>query len=391
MNKKLRICHIGWAMSPHTARWVKWFADRGHDSRLITDQGEIEGVKTYLIPQNFGVDTRPRWKRYMRLSFNIWRIQKMKYPLQRILWLRNLINEINPDIVHSHPLWYPGNLGVWVKAKNFVVTVMNGDVLYHHSKDASLSHHLMVMYAMRKAKLITGVSQTLLNAAQKHGASEEKTYVIRRGVNLSLFNSHRDKDEVKKQLVLKSKYIVLSPRYLAPVGNVSTLIRAVPLIVEKIPNIKFVFIFPQSGDSRSLELKALGRELGVLKYLEFIGKVPHEQVPLYHTAADLMVSIPLEDSGPIAMQEAMACGAVPVMSDLPCVREWIEHDKNGILIPAKDFKRLANEIVGLLENDEKRSSFVEKNLTLIHEKGDQEKWMEKVEDLYYSLINKKGI
>ena len=92
----------------------------------------------------------------------------------------------------------------------------------------------------------------------------------------------------------------------------------------------------------------------------------------------------------IAMQEAMACGAVPVMSDLPCVREWIDHDQNGILTPAKDIKRLANEIIELLENNEKRSSFVERNLKLIEEKGDQEMWMKQVEDLYYSLLNKKG-
>ena len=382
--RKLKICHIGWANSAHTARWVKWFADQGHDSYLITDQGEIEGVKTYVIPKSFEVESGPRWKRYMRLSFNIWRIQKMKYPMQRILWLRNLINKINPDIVHSHPLWYPGSLGVFVNCKNFVVTVMNGDVMYHHGKDASLGHHLMVMYAMRKAKLITGVSQTLLNAAQKHGASEKKTHVIRRGVDLTLFNSNRDKDEVKKRLSLKAKYIVLSPRYLAPMGNVSTIIRAVPLIVKKISDIQFIFLW---GGPEVEKLRILAEELGVSDHMVFVGTIPHEHVPLYHTAADIMVSIPLDDSGPIAMQEAMACGAVPVMSDLPCVREWIDHDQNGILTPAKDFKRLANEIIELLENNEKRSSFVEKNLKLIEEKGDQNMWMEKVEKLYYGLID----
>ena len=91
----MKICHIGWATSAHNARWVKWFADRGHDSYLITDQGEIEGVKTYVIPKSFGDELGPRWKRYMKLSFNIAWIQEMKYPIRRIRILhKSMANKI---------------------------------------------------------------------------------------------------------------------------------------------------------------------------------------------------------------------------------------------------------------------------------------------------------
>lgn len=378
MNKKLRICHIGWASSPHTARWVKWLAKRGHDSFLITDQGEIEGVKTYVIPHSFGEDKRPRWKRYMQLSINDFRIQ-------RIRWISNLVKEINPDILHSHALWYPGNLGVFLRVKNFVVTVMNGDILYHHGKDASLAHHLFVMFAMKKAKLITGVSQTLINAAQIHGANKKKTYVVRRGVDFSLFNANRDKQEIRKKLGLKSQYIVLSPRYLALKANISTLIHAVPYVLKKIRDVQFVFIYPSGGDELT-KLKMLAEDLMVSEKLLFIGTIPHEQVPLYHTAADVMVSIPLADSGPVALQEAMACGAVPILSDLPCVREWIEHDVNGMLVKAKDKEKLAEYIIDLLVNDEKRKKFSEINKKLIEERGETNKIMEEVERLYYYIL-----
>jgi len=303
-------------------------------------------------------------------------------------WIRRLVKKLNPDILHSHALWYPGYYGVFLNVRNFVVTVMNGDVLYHHGRDAGFAHHLMVMYAVRKAKLITGVSQTLIDAAIRHGARKDKTRVVRRGVDFSLFNSSENRNEIRKKLSLSAKYIVLSPRYLAPVGNVETLIRTVPLIVQKIQDIEFVFIFP--NETQLSYLQDLARRLQIEHYLKFVGRVLHEDVALYHQAADVMVSIPLADSGPIAMQEAMACGAIPIMSDLPCVREWIEHDWNGILVPAKNFQRLANEIIELLENNEKRSLFAERNLKLIQEKGDQEYWMKRMEELYYSLLNKKG-
>jgi len=325
----VKICHIGWATSPHTVRWVKWFAERGHESYLITDEGEIDGVKTYQIPQSFGIDTRPRWKRFIRLSFNDYRVQRARFKVQRYVWIRNLVRDINPEILHSHALWFPGNLGVYVRSKNFVVTVMNGDVLYHHGKDASLSHHFMVMYAMRKAKIITGVSQTLINAAQQHGAKKYKTNVIRRGVDFYLFNKNRNKEEIKRILGLKSKYAVLSPRYLGPMGNVSSLIRAAPLIIEKIRDIQFIFIFPSGGDHLG-KLKALAEGLGISDKLLFIGRIahaPHHSIRFEATCHREEQILPSADQKAFLVPLDLRLGSASILNLLDgfgCLQEWTE-------------------------------------------------------------------
>lgn len=62
-------------------------------------------------------------------------------------------------------------------------------------------------------------------------------------------------------------------------------------------------------------------------------------------------------------------GHAPVIRNLPFLKVWIEHDWNGILVPAKDERKLAREIIGLLENSEKRSLFMERNRKLIQGKG----------------------
>jgi len=111
-------------------------------------------------------------------------------------------------------------------------------------------------------------------------------------------------------------------------------------------------------------------------------------VPLYHKASDVMVSVSQYDSGPVALKESMACGNVPVISDLPSVREWIKDGWNGILVDPNNVDQIADSIIKLLENDQMRKTFADRNWKLIQEKGDQEYWMGRMEELYYELLKK---
>ena len=390
MNKKLRICHIGWANSIHVIRIVKWFSERGHDISIITDQEGIEGVKTYLIPKSFDENTRPRWKRYMRLSFNHYRVQKLRYAVQRIIWIRNLVKEINPDIIHSYSLWYPGYLGVYIKGYPFVLTVLNGDVLWK-KEDIDIYTKLRTKWGIRKADLVTGESEELMNACVKHGANKNKVHVMKNwGVNFELFNCNGSKIEIRRKLGLpENSKIILSPRNTAPHYNLDKVLKTIPKVVSKVKNVYFIFIWHGHDKDKERELKDLASRLGVQKAIIIVGFVNHDKVALYHKASEVMVSVSRYDSGPMALQEAMACGDVPVISNLPSVREWITDGWNGILVDPNNVNQIADSIIRLLENGQMRENFAERNWKLIQEKGNQDYWMEKMEELYYSLVKEE--
>jgi L-malate glycosyltransferase len=384
----VKICHIGWANSIHVERLMRWFAKKDYGISIITDNPkEIEGVKTYVIPKSFGEDTRPRWKRYMRLSFNDYRIQKLRYPVQRIIWIRNLVKEIKPDIIHSHSLWYPGYLGVYLIGYPFILTVLNGDVLWKKD-DIDIYTKLRTKWGIRKANLVTGESEELMNACVKHGAKIKKVYVMRNwGVNFELFNCNESKIEIRRKLGLpESSKIILSPRNTADFYNLDKIVRAISVVNSKVKDAYFVFIWHGNNTDKEKELKDLASQLGVQKAIKIIGFVNYDKVALYHKASDVMVSVSRYDSGPMALQEAMACGDVPVISNLPCVREWITGGWNGLLVEPNNVNQIAESIIDLLSNDTKRKNFAERNWKLIQEKGNQDYWMEKVEKLYYSLV-----
>jgi len=397
MNKKLRICHIGWAHSIHIEKLMRWFAKKGHDISIITDNSkEIDGVRNYQIPPipgSFGEDTSPRWKRYMRLSFNDYRLQKIRFHILRILWIRNIVKEINPDIVHAHSLWYPGYLAVYINGYPYVLTVLNGDVLWNKDDigmKRKFSEKIRTKYALKKANLVTGESETLIKACIQHGASKNKLHVTRCwGVDSTIFNCNEDKAEIRIMLGLsiKSK-IVLSPRNITTGAyNIDKIISAIPKVISKLNNVQFIFIWHTHDTDKENKLKDLVLELGVQDNVKIVGHVKYDKAALYHKASDVMVSVSRYDSGPVALQEAMACGNVPVISDLPSVREWITNDWNGILVDPNNVDQIADSIIKLLENNQMRKSFAERNWKLIQEKGDQEFWMGKMEELYHMIIS----
>jgi len=385
MSKKLIICHIGWAHSIHVERMMRWFAAKGHDISIITNRTkEIQGVKVYDLRRK--TDNRPRWERYKDLKFNIGWVQN----LHQIARIRRMVDEISPDIVHSHSLWYPGYLGVYIKGYPFVITVLNGDVIWTQEdigRRYSIFSKIRTKLALRNAVILTGVSRELVNACVKNGASKDKTHVMRRGVDLNRFNCNGNKAEIRYKLGLpEESKIVLSPRNTRSIYNLDKILNAIPKVVSKVQNVYFVFIWHGQDPNKEKELTDLASKLKVQEFIKIVGFVNHDQVALYHKAADIMVSVSQYDSGPVALQEAMACGDVPVISNLPSVREWVKNDWNAILIDPNNVDQIADSIIRLLENDQMRKTFAERNWKLIQEKGDQENWMQKMEQMYYSLI-----
>ncbi len=384
MENKLKICHIGWAHSIHVERLMLWLLSEGHDVSIITDKPKkIDGIRMYVVD---GESNRVSGNGRNR-TMGPGKYMKWFSLHNRISRVNKIINEISPDIIHSHSLWYPGYLGYYVKGYPFVVTVLNGDVLWEKS-NIDFFTKIRTKRAIRKADVITGESQVLIDACVKHGAEPDKTHITRGwGVDLARFNPCADKERVRNNLGLpQGSKIILSPRSTGSYYNLRNIMAAAPEILEKTENAFFVFIWHGGSPDRVRELKSMAGQLGVEKSVRFVGPVDHDKVALYHKASDLMVSVSSYDSGPVALQEAMACGDVPVISDLPSVREWITDGWNGILVDPGNVGQIAGSVITLLNNEEMRSKFSDRNWELIQEKGSQDYWVKKMENIYYSLL-----
>lgn len=376
----MKICNIGWANSIHVERWLRWFSRHGHEIHLITDRPkDIEGVSIHDI--GFKPDTRSRLQRYKNLSFNIW---WWAYFI-KILEVRRLVRQIKPDILHLHSLWYPGHLGAFAGFQPYVVTVLDGDILWQKKK--SLISRTFVQIALRRASMVFGESKQLLAECRCFGVLSDRLCLSHAGgVDLEKYNVSLDRSAVRLQLGLPREHIVLSPRSLGSIYNLKTVLRSIPIVLQSVPQAKFVFIW-HSGTTQELEdMKQLTRELGIQDSTLFVGQITENNVALYHRAADVFISVALNDSGPKALKEAMACGAAPVVSDLASVREWITNGENGFIVEPTNIKQIAHAIVTLLLDSGRRERFARINVALARQYFDERTVMNDMEKAYYSVL-----
>lgn len=81
----------------------------------------------------------------------------------------------------------------------------------------------------------------------------------------------------------------------------------------------------------------------------------------------------------------MACGAAPVVSDLPALRPGLQHEQEGLVVPLKDSRASAQAIIRLLTDHALRQRLRRGGLKAIAQFADQGVCMQRYEQLYQQL------
>jgi len=366
----MKICYLADAYSIHTQRWVKYFADKGHEVFLISyrqfGNNKIKNVKLYVLKE---------------IQSKIWGISFIINLLFTSIQVRKIIKKINPDIIHAHFVTDNGLFGALSGFHPLVVTAWGSDILLRPQKT---KNRYIARYVLKKADLVTCDSDKVKQAMIALNNKAENSYVIQWGVNLDKFNPSIDATAIKTRLNIDNAPAVISTRNFGVIYNIDTIIKAIPFVVKEIPDVKI--ILKNAYGTMEPELRNLAKELAVIESGIFVGMIDYDEMPTYLKASDVFISVPSSDSTSISLLEAMACELPVIVSDLPANREWVKDEWNGYIVPIRDEKALADAIVKLLKDEKKRKLFGRRNYELVKEKGDYEKNMEKMEELYGSLL-----
>jgi glycosyltransferase involved in cell wall biosynthesis len=123
-----------------------------------------------------------------------------------------------------------------------------------------------------------------------------------------------------------------------------TLLRAVRIALAVLPDLQLWCAFV--GTALLPEVEALLRaDERLAAHVHLLGTVPHAGVETLCRAADLFVSTSRREGSGYALIEAMACGATPVVSDIPSFRALTGDGAVGALVPVGDAEALAAAII----------------------------------------------
>ncbi len=359
----MKICFIVGGNNIFFERYCEYLVSKGHDIHVIP----------LKMPE----------KKINKITYHDFGQLKAKRILSQIVFyvrVRRFVSKrLKPEIVSSFGTNQCGWLGAFTGWHPFFLHIMGSDILV-----SPFLKKILGYFAIKKADSIISESETIRNIASKYRNSDKNNHVIQFGVKLDLFKPNIDVRDLRKELNLKDGFVIISPRNNGPIYNHDIVIRAFSEILKLKPNC-YLLLKAQDSDKKK-ELQKIAQEYGVLDKVRFFGFVPLKELPLYYNLADVFVSVPSSDSVPVTLQEAMACGVPPIVSDLPAVKEWVKDDVNGFVVPIRNAHALADAISKLLNSQEKKEQFIKYNFELVKSKSDFLKNMNEMELIYRKSI-----
>jgi glycosyltransferase involved in cell wall biosynthesis len=363
----MKILYIADSTSIHTKRWVGYFRDIGHDISIVT-----LGKKRESIP---GIRHLANFDQFYYGSPSF---------LPVLIQTCRIIRRENPDIVHGHFLHQYGWLAALTGRHPLVMTAWGTDILNLPDASRLKIGKYLTQYALKNADLLTGTSEHLKHEMIRLGAREDRVHVIFWGVDVDRFRPDVDTAELKKKIGINpDQPVILSNRNHSELYNNDIVIEAMARVLKTFPHA--ILVLQNSGGNLEPQLRALVRKLGIDSSVRFLQQFSHEDLPALYAMAHIYVSVPSWDAGPVSLKESMACGAVPVISDLPGPREWVTDGVNGKVVPVRNVENLASAINDLLRQKDKCKRFSLYNISLIKENADHVGQMRKM-DAFYKIL-----
>jgi phosphatidylinositol alpha 1,6-mannosyltransferase len=363
-----------------TLRFSERLAARGHKIIFIAAKtpyasGDVNGIKTYRFRSVLVPKTENKF--YLALPT----IAEAKKILKKEKI--DLIHIIIPFGANFSFIKAAKSLGIKIvmhshtQAENVFLHIPK--ILGREELSALFSDYLARMY--RNADALVYPTEFAREKSPKMDASM-KYEVISNGVDTSIFKPESPAPFFKKYHISpKDKHIVFVGR-LHPEKSIDTLIKAVPEIVKKQPNVRVLIV----GDGHQREeLEALSKSLHLEEKVFFLGKISGEDLILTYNACDIFCLPSLAELEGMVVLEAMACGAPILIADAPDSASKYFVDRNGFLFKPQDSHDCAKEALAML-GDEKALKVMGRQSLKNSKLYDINRSVERLEALYYSIL-----
>lgn len=298
----------------------------------------------------------------IRVHFGPQRIS-IKNPFKFCISIQSLVKDLlkflrarNIDVIHSH-LGQPNQLAV-------IISKMSGTPVFPtiHSTNAfedARSRWDPRVYLIRiinsiiyrMADRVVIVSPEIRDIIKKtYRLDDAKLVVLKNGIIISNKFSQNPPD---RQISANSNVVIriIAVGRLVQLKCFDTLVKASAKIIQQ-GKADLIVQIVGDGEDR-MQLESLIADLGVGNSVKLLG-IRDDVIELMRDA-DIFV-IPSSYEGlSIAMIEAMACGLPIIGSDAPGIREFINHENNGLLFKIKDHRALADCIHQLVSDGKLRT------------------------------------
>jgi len=225
-----------------------------------------------------------------------------------------------------------------------------------------------------RAKTIITCSENVRQRLIAFGVNAEKVKVLYPAVHLDRFRPCDVPQPFIEEKGLKNRRVILTVGRLIERKGHDQVLKAMPQVIHQFPDILYCIV--GIGPNRE-HLQNLARELKLENHVKFLGKVRNEELPYLYNLCEffIMPSREMDQEGHvegfgIVYLEANACGK-PVMGGRSGgVGEAIREDETGLLVDPNNTHDIAEKMISLLSDPEKRKEMGKAGLKWVQESFD---------------------
>jgi len=304
------------------------------------------------------------------------------HTLQQGIRLGMYLRETGAQIVHAHDVYSNVFSAVWARLFGVPVVIASRRWWHHVPRAAhGIGNRLSYVMAHRVLANSEAVARLLTETER---VSAERIFVIPNFVDDSAFGTLGESDRCRMRAELgcaESDLVVGSVSRLHPVKDLSTLLRALHMLASRWPALHVILV--GDGECRT-SLEAEAASLGIADRVRFAGMRPQE--PNMHAAFDISVCCSTSEGFPNSVVEAMAVGRPVVATNVGGIPDAVEHERTGLLVPARDATQLAAAIDALLADPAKRQRFGDAGRAIARQRFSATQVMSKLEHTYEQLV-----
>lgn len=366
----MKIAFLAPAVDIHTVRWVNGLIERGHDIHLITMHPEGNNkISKYVSIYELKI------KNSLGYYMNVFE-------------LKGLLRKIKPQLLHVH---YASGYGTLSRLADFtpsLLSVWGSDVYLFPNK--SIANKLILKKNFRQSTYLASTSIDMSKEINKYLHSYGKDiFITPFGVDTNFFYPVKQKE---------NEYLVIGMiKRFDKIYGAEYLIKAIKLLIDRlnseklfhiVDNLKVIMV----GDGEELQtLKMLSEELSIDKWVNFIGKVPHFEVPIYLRKIDIFCVPSLSESFGVAALEASACGKPVIATNVGGLPEVVRDKKTGFIVPPADVAALSEKLYELVKNRELREELGNNGREFVLESFSWKKSLDIMEEVYQTIEKKENL
>lgn len=302
------------------------------------------------------------------------------------LKLYRLIRKEKYDLIHTHSS-KAGALGrlaaSWAGTKKIVHTP-HGHVFYGYFN--SVANGLIVRIERFLGRKTDRLITLTHRGKEEHAALKimppEKIVPVYSGIHLEAFRDFVPSGE-RSSIVTrlpKGPRVGLIGR-LVPIKGHRFLLDAVPQVVREIPDVSFLLV--GEGPLRK-DLEEQCRRLNILSSVFFLGDQGDVRFLIYEM--DLVVLPSLNEGMGRVLLEAQAMGKPVIGTRVGGIPEVIQEGETGLVVPPQDSKALAEAILALLKDPDRRRKMGEAAKRWVSQKFGVDEMVRQIEKIYEEIL-----